>query len=139
VRGIDSFSKLLNQAVARLPWEVQLVIVIFILVGAFLTIGSIAFSMRRGRKKRADPRVPLSGPIQVSWKYDPRLECHSQGRCLDVSARGLKMELPDPIDVSERIRFRVDHVHLTGTASVRYCNRVGRSYVIGVKFRHLSA
>ncbi len=137
--GMDSFSKLLNQAFARLSWEVQLVLVLFILVGALLTIGSIAFSMRRGSKKRADPRLPLSGPIQVSWKYNPVLEQHSQGRCLDVSAGGLKMELPDPIDVSERIRFRVNHVHLAGTASVRYCNRVGRSYVIGVKFRRLSA
>ena len=137
--GIDSFSKLLNQAFAKLRWEVQLAIVLFILVGAVLTIGSIAFSMRRRRKKRAYPRVPLSGPIQVSWKYDPVLEWHSHGRCLDVSARGLKMELPDPIDVSERIRFRVDRGHLAGTASVRYCNRVGRSYLIGVKFRRLSA
>jgi hypothetical protein len=137
--GISSFSKLLSQAVAKLPWEVQLGLVLFILVGAVLTIGSIAFPMRRSRRKRAHPRVPLSGPIQVSWKYSRALEQHSQGRCLDVSEGGLMMKLPDPIDVSERIRFRVDHVRLAGTASVRYCNRVGTSYVIGVKFRHLSA
>jgi hypothetical protein len=138
--GISSFSKLLSQAFAGLRWEAQLVLVLFTLVGALLTIGWIAFSMRRrGRNKRGDPRLPLSGPIQVSWTYDdPVLEWRSLGRCLDVSARGLKMELPDPIDISERIRFRVDHVHLAGTASVRYCNRVGRSYLIGVKFRHLS-
>ena len=74
MKGIDSFSKLLNQAFADLHWEVRLVIVVFILVGAVLTIGSMAFSMRRRRKKRAYPRVPLSGHIQVSWKYNPVLE-----------------------------------------------------------------
>jgi PilZ domain-containing protein len=136
---ISSFSKLLGQAIAKLPWGVQLGIVLVIFLGAVLTIGSIAFSMRRGRRRRAHPRVPLSRPIQVSWKYNPDLEQHSQGRCLDVSEGGLMMELPDPIVVSERIRFRVDDVHLAGTASVRYCNHVGRSYLIGVKFRHLSA
>ena len=139
MKGIDSFSKLLSQAFAKLRWEVQLVIVLFILVGAVLTIGWIAFLMPRRGKKRADPRLPLSGPIQVSWKYNPVLEQHSQGRCLDVSAGGLMMELPDPIDVSEHIRFRVDHVDLAGTASVRYCNCVGRNYVIGVEFHRLPA
>ena len=138
--GISSFSKLLSQAFAGLRWEAQLVLVLFTLVGALLTIGWIAFSMRRrGRNKRGDPRLPLSGPIQVSWKYSRALEQHSQGRCLDVSEGGLKMELPDPIDISEGIRFRVDHVHLAGTASVRYCNRVGTSYVIGVEFHRLPA
>ena len=137
--GIKSFSKLLSQAFAKLPWEVQFVLVLLLLVGAVLTIGSLAFSMRHRRRKRAHPRVPLSGPIQVSWKYDPVLEWHSHGRCLDVSARGLKIELPDPIGISECIRFQVAHADLAGTASVRYCNRVGRSYFIGVKFRRLSA
>ena len=59
--AISSFSKLLSQAVAKLPWGVQLGIVVVILLGAVLTIGSIAFSMRRGRKKRAHPRVVNDG------------------------------------------------------------------------------
>ena len=80
----------------------------------------------------------MSGPVEVSWKYSPSLEWRSRGRCLDVSKGGLKMELPDSIAVFERIKFRVEHADLAGTASVRHCSRVNANYVIGVKFHRLT-
>ena len=138
--SMDLLLKMFNEPFTLWRWGQQVVVIsIILLVGVLLAIYSIARLRRRTRGVRAHPRRPLSAPVEVSWKYSPSLECHSHGRSLDVSDGGLKIELPDPLNVSERIRFRFYRGHLAGTASVRYCNRVGRSYLIGVKFRHLSA
>lgn len=135
--SMDFLLEMFNKPFTHWRWEQQLVVVSVIIIAVLLVIYSITALARRTRGVRADPRRPMSGPIEVSWKYGPSLEWHSHGRCLDVSAGGLKMELPDPIDVFERIRFRVIHADLAGTASVRHCSRVGANYVIGVKFHRL--
>ncbi len=136
---MDFLLEMFNKPFTQWRWEQQFVVVsIILLVGVLLAIWSIRRLTRRTRGVRAHPRRPLSGPIEVSWKYSPSLEWHSCGHCVDVSEGGLKMELPDPIEVFERIRFRVIQSELAGTASVRHCSRVGATYLIGVKFHRLT-
>ena len=136
---MDFLLEMFNKPFTRWRWEQQFVVVsIALVVGVLLAICSVARLTGRSRGVQAHPRRPMSGPVEVSWKYSPSLEWHSHGRCLDVSEGGLKMELPDPIDVFERIKFRAEHADLAGTASVRHCSRVGAIYVIGVKFHRLT-
>ena len=64
----------------------------------------------------------------------PSYQRTEQGRCVDMSAGGLRMELQDPILVGTPVSFHLLQTKRAGTAFVRHCTPTGSGYVIGVEF-----
>jgi hypothetical protein len=56
-----------------------------------------------------------------------------QGRCLDVSEKGLRIEVPQPILVNSRISLRADRINLGGSATVKHVTRHGFKYILGLE------
>jgi hypothetical protein len=109
-----------------------------IIVLAIFIVACTVLFIRHIADRRGDSREPLTNPVEISWEDMAGLPQHSQGRCLDFSAGGLRMELPDRMDVPARIKFRVLNSDLAGIALVRYCRRSGPKYVAGAEFVSLS-
>jgi PilZ domain len=81
---------------------------------------------------RRHPRIPYPGLIRLSWQDShPRF---AQGRCLDISTSGIRMECPAPIPVRSYVVLRSDRIGLVSNASVRHCTRAGGKYILGLEF-----
>jgi len=56
------------------------------------------------------------------------------GRSLDVSPAGMRIEISEPIDKQTYLTVQCVALGLHGTASVRSCARKGMKYVLGLEF-----
>lgn len=55
-------------------------------------------------------------------------------RALNISEGGIAFELPEAAHSMSMIRFQSDKYKLFGSGAVRYCNRIGSKYVVGLEF-----
>ena len=115
----------------------QIVAIVIVVVAIFLVFCTVSV-IRHIADRRGASREPLTNPVEITWEDIAGLPQHSQGRCLDFSAGGLRMELRDRVYVPARIKFRVLNSYLAGIALVRYCKRKGPKYVTGAEFVSLS-
>ena len=82
--------------------------------------------------QRKELRAALDAPLRLSWA-DPALgSVFLRGRCLDVSARGLRVLVSDPVPKFTTVSVAITGIHLSGGASVRHVARSGRGYVLGL-------
>lgn len=84
---------------------------------------------------RRHRRVNLPSSVRVSWQ-DGGAEKYARGRCLDVSASGLRIEVPERIPVRTYVTVSADQPHFNANASVRHCTRAGSKYVLGLEFSY---
>ncbi len=131
--------EIFNTPFTSLQFDQQLLLVLFVIGGVLLVVGAFSYVTRHIEKRRAHPRRPLQGPVEVSWETEPGSTWQGLGRCVDVSAGGLRLELRDPIPVGTPITFSVLDRNMRGTALVRHCNFIGLRNVIGVQFNEVSA
>ena len=117
---------------------VQQVLVAAVVVGCILlVVCAISFARRLG-ERRIDARSTLFSPVHTFWRDEQGHDRESHGNCVDVSAGGLRIELPEPVEVGTSINFRLLNRQLSGTASVRHCTRHHSNYEIGATFRSIS-
>ena len=135
---MDFFLEILEKPISHLRVEQQILAVLLILLCISLAVFSVSWAVKRIRKSRSSWRHRLVSPIEVSWEERAGVKRQERGRCLDVSAGGLKMELSEPLAVGTPIYFHVLHTNLAGTASVRHCTFSGSKYFIGVEFGNVS-
>lgn len=85
------------------------------------------------RDTRRDPRFVFKGNIALSWdeRGNPRF---GQGKCLDISEHGMRIETPYPIEARSFAVVRLENTTISGHASVRYCRRDGSKYLLGLEF-----
>ena len=57
-----------------------------------------------------------------------------QGRCIDISERGLGVTLADAIPLRSYVQFRIDEINFEGSGSVRYVGRKGLKQYVGLEF-----
>ncbi len=132
---MDFLLDILAKPFAELQPAQRVVLVSLLLASGILALCSMSFAVRRLRQRRLHARRPLLNPIEITWEEQAGVKRHSLGHCLDVSARGLKMEIPEAIEISTVVRFRVVHTNLTGSAWVRHCTATGSRHTIGLEFR----
>ncbi len=72
-----------------------------------------------GYEERRSSRFRYGGVIFLSW-IEPDGENSVMGRCLNVSAGGLGIEVAKRIPVGTEVRVRADWVKLDGAATVRH-------------------
>src|SRR5947209_4104396 len=84
---------------------------------------------------RQNPRyLVANGVLRVSWlDKNSRLKM-AQVRVLNISERGMTIELPEEPQVNTHIRLQSEKHKVEGSAAVRHSRRVGGKYIIGVEF-----
>jgi hypothetical protein len=85
------------------------------------------------RDIRRDPRLASGDPVRVSWEDGSAGQRFASGKCIDVSASGLKIEVLTPIPVHTNVMIRAEGLGLSGPAVVKHSLRRGTKYVVGVQ------
>ncbi len=88
-------------------------------------------SMPTGNSRR-HARVPYKGPIQLAWD-DHGATCYAQGRCIDLSAGGLRVEAPVGIPPQSWVSLSVVELKLSGSARLKNVTRRGSKYILGLE------
>jgi hypothetical protein len=85
---------------------------------------------------RRTPRYSVAGEtIRVCWLgLDDTLKLVQHARVINISERGMAVEIPEPAKLMTRVKLEAEKHHLLGEGTVRHCHRAGVQYVIGVEF-----
>jgi hypothetical protein len=86
------------------------------------------------RGLRRHERTEESATVQVMWKDRDGGDKFAQARTLDISELGMRIEVPEAVPERSYVILRCDKLKLSGTASVRSCQRKGNRYWIGLEF-----
>jgi len=87
--------------------------------------------MRTGNSRRHG-RMPYTGRVRLAWDESgaPR---YAQGKCIDLSAGGLRVEAPVAIPVQSRISLRIEELNLSASALLKHVSRRGSKYMLGLE------
>jgi len=84
------------------------------------------------KNRRDRERLPISGPIRISWEDENGLVRYAHAKCLDMSTDGLRIEVAEPVAVRTRLLFRADIGNFGGSATVRSIAWRGCKYTLGM-------
>jgi hypothetical protein len=85
---------------------------------------------------RRHGRLTRAARVLVSWPDGQGNFKFASGRCLDVSRSGLRVELPERVEIRSYVTIRSEELKLACSASVRHCNRRGARFDAGLEFSH---
>ncbi len=88
--------------------------------------------MTRTKNHRRHRRIPYLGPIRFSWE-EHGTPCFGAGRCIDLSADGLRIETTQAVRAGSPLQFCAERIQLSGSATVRRMERCGGKYLLGVQ------
>src|SRR4051812_34962002 len=83
---------------------------------------------------RRNERVAVTERIALSWDDTPGQPRFSFAQCLNISPEGISIRSDKPMPVRAYVSLRSEKLHLTGTASVKYCIRKNNWYQVGLEF-----
>ena len=90
--------------------------------------------MTREGELRRHVRDEKSSPVQIAWQDRSGADRFVNGRSLDISPAGMRVELSEPLDKRTYVTVQCLALALHGTASVRSCTRKGMKYIVGLEF-----
>lgn len=76
----------------------------------------------------------MTGRVRVGWEDEQGHARVAYGRCFDISATGLGLEIEEALPVRGYVTFEVIPLGFRGTASVRFIRRKGLRNVVGLDF-----
>ncbi len=85
--------------------------------------------MRRHRRYAVEPTIMQVYYLDASGKMKV-----ARTKALNISECGIAFELPEAVQPMSMARFQSDKYKLFGSGAVRYCNRLGSKYVVGLEF-----
>lgn len=85
--------------------------------------------LRRSRRYAVDATIMQVYYLDASGKMKV-----ARTRAINISEGGMSFELPEAAQPMSMIRFQSDKYKLFGSGAVRYCNKTGSKYVIGIEF-----
>ncbi len=88
----------------------------------------------RGHDLRRKTREQSDSKLVVVWRDESGIDHSANGRALDLSDAGIRLQLPVAVPVRSYIILRAEKLGIHGQASVRYCSRRGNHYIVGVEF-----
>lgn len=83
---------------------------------------------------RRHQRRPARDKVLLSWTDNQGTHRLVKGRCINLSRSGFQIETTDSVDLRTYVSFRADRPPLSGSGSVRYCQRKGLRFLVGVEF-----
>lgn len=87
-------------------------------------------SSKEARRYR---RLPYSGTVRLSWEEPGRGQRFAQGKCVDLSESGVRIEMSMPVPLRATVALNVDRIQVTGAATVKHVVRYGAKYLVGVE------
>jgi hypothetical protein len=90
--------------------------------------------MTREREVRRHCRFTKSSPAHIGWNDRRGEDKFINGRTMDISESGIRIEVPEPLDKQTYITLQCSALGLHGRASVRCCIRKGMKYLVGLEF-----
>lgn len=94
----------------------------------FLIVGGRTNLQEADRRKY--PRFPCAAPARLRWSNTQIID----GDCLEVCNNGLRVASREAIPVSTTVSLTCDGLGLTGNVVVRYCQRDGSHFTLGLEF-----
>jgi hypothetical protein len=89
---------------------------------------------REGGELRRHQRAEVSSPARIVWQDRGGADHFMNGKALNVSPSGMRVEVTDPVEKQTYVTVQCDALHLHGRASVRSCTRKGMKYILGLEF-----
>ena len=89
-------------------------------------------------ERRREARHSFEARGWLSWRDAAGERRQSRGYCLNVSETGLRIEIPEPVDVGVDVRVGIPGVE-PKPATVIYCKRIGPRYAVGLEFTETQA
>jgi hypothetical protein len=90
--------------------------------------------MKRDGELRRHARSIKSALVSVVWTDRLGGDKFVNGRTVDISEAGIRIEVSEPIDKQTYVTVQCSEVGLHGRASVRTCIRKGTKYLLGLEF-----
>jgi hypothetical protein len=85
-------------------------------------------------KQRRQIRTAISASIRVAWQDRLGRDKYATVHSFDISSEGIRMQMPEPVDLRSVLALQSQDLKLNGSASVRYCTRARGHYVVGAEF-----
>jgi len=86
------------------------------------------------QQQRASPRFRYFGSIFLSW-IGPSGKNAVMGKCFDISANGLGVEMTSRISVGTKVTVRAEWAHLNSSATVRHIAQKGGVFHLGLELK----
>lgn len=87
-----------------------------------------------GSNLRRHERKPFPASIRVGWQDRLGNDKSVMTRSFDISETGLRFELHEALPLRSGVMVRGDKLGLQTRATVRFCERKGGKYAVGVEF-----
>jgi curved DNA-binding protein len=95
-----------------------------------LRSGNVTMSDKRRKQRQLFECV-----LHLSWKDVSGMARMLPVHAIDFSQSGVRVESSEPIEPQTEVYVRAERYGLTGSTSVRHCNRRGPKYVLGLEFQ----
>jgi PilZ domain len=86
-----------------------------------------------GHDLRRTRRIAFTAVAYLQWTEPNGEPMFAQGRCLDLSRNGLRLEVPAKVAVRTTVTLRIDRIQVQGAASVRHVRRMGAKFILGLE------
>ncbi len=85
-------------------------------------------------RPRPEARHAVDFQVYLSWQLGNGTIRRVPGRCVNLSPSGAKLETRDRLELRSQILLHSEEFGRMGTATIRYCNRRGMNYDVGLEF-----
>jgi hypothetical protein len=85
-------------------------------------------------ESRPEERYSVDFTVFLSWQDKAGVIRRGSGRCVDLSASGIKLETQDRYEPQTSVLVQCDQFGRMGNASIRYCRRERMKYAVGLEF-----
>jgi PilZ domain len=85
-------------------------------------------------ERRKDPRLPGTDKVRLEWTDTSSQSKWVLGNCVDISTRGMRVEINDLVPENQYVRFELAKQNFRGSATVRNAKTKGRRSLIGLEF-----
>ena len=92
-----------------------------------------AASASMEKMPRKDERIRCTLPVLLLWTGADGADRYAQGKCRDISSKGLRIETVATIPAQSYVNVRVEKMDVAGSARVRYTRRGTMGNVIGLE------
>jgi hypothetical protein len=79
-------------------------------------------------------RFDLNSKARVMWTDRFGRDKWASVRLFDASESGVRMELPEAVELRSVLNFMSENANVRGQATVRFCRREGNKFLVGAEF-----
>jgi hypothetical protein len=93
-----------------------------------------AVSLKKPLDLRRTERVPALQPVSICWDNGRGEPKFAIAKGSNICENGVGLRVNEPIALRTFVSLHSESLHLSGTATVRYCLRGNGCYSVGLEF-----